>query len=273
MAHPEEGSRTQLDLLPREIQVLNIDNVATLESATDLEPWKVSIRYLLRLNRCHNLIRADLPRPSREEDGYTAWKYYSIVVAGWLYGQVSDSIKRRLDNSGVTKGDDMFADVVMETIERVVLEEDGRLGSLSVRISTFWALNRSQYNSASDFIFDVQMQMQVFHVLKVPIPWIVALVRILQQLEEELPMVKLMKEELRDMSPKHITREKFEELCMNLKVAATHAKNMDTIKAENSGDPKANSSNKRNKRRRAWGRALKEEAKRSDSPSSPKGQR
>lgn len=190
---------TQLHLLPTEFKDIEIQNVGTLENAAGLEAWKLTVRLVLRSHRCHNLIRTDLPRPTQEDKGYQTWEHHSRAVALWLYFQVSNAIKCRLDIRKVTKGD-AFADVVMEKIEKIVVGGNP-VEDIFVKLNIFWSIDRKKYPSVSNFIIDFLAEMQIFHDSKVPIPWIVALERMLQQLKDELPIAVLMQQELKDVQP------------------------------------------------------------------------
>ncbi|KAJ5319323.1 uncharacterized protein N7506_012027 [Penicillium brevicompactum] len=251
----ESGPKTQLHRLPTEIDYFEIENVTILEKDTGFKDWRLMIICSLLPFGCHNLIRSDMPRPKPADTSYMVWYYYSAFVGQWLYNQVSDSIRSELVVARMTWKDGFFADVVMERIEKIVLG-NGRVGSILVNnIHNFWSINRNQYDSAIDYINDFYAQMDLLHELKVPIPWIVALGKILQELTDELPSAVFLEDRIRDMSPEEITEEKFLELCESLRFAARHQDTW-SKKAANSDDSEANadrnnnSNNKKKKNRK-----------------------
>ena len=217
-------TKTQSDLLPTEIKAMEIDTLDEkdiLEKDTDFPGWKTMVYCTLLPRRCHDLVQSDIPRPKPEDPRHVVGDYYSTVVGVWLCSQVSDSIKTDLVHARTRDDDDFYADVVMERIEKIVLG-NGRVQTIFFKLNTFWSTKRNQYDSAIDFINDFNAQVELLHYLEVPIPWVVALARILQQLEDELPGVQFMKCKIDHMLPEEITEEKFFELCASIRYEARH---------------------------------------------------
>lgn len=191
----------------------------TLENAADFKLWKSLITFRLQFLGCQDLIRGDLARPRPEDKGYADWGYCSIVIGNWIYNQVSTSVKRRLDNGRVMEGQNRFADDLMKQIERIVLG-DSSAKSVLERLIPFWGIDYEECDSVEEFIREVYDEMQAFHNLKAPIPCIIALAIVLGSLEHDLPLVALIRDELKEIPADELTREKFLTLSERLKIAA-----------------------------------------------------
>lgn len=208
----------QFSLIP-DIDKFMTERVITLDNATDFGLWKSLISFRLQRLNCQDLIRGDLARPKPRDVGHAAWVYYSKTIGEWIYNQLSTDIKQQLDNGGVTEQHGLFADELMEKIEVTILGERFAQGIVA-KLDTFWALHAMRYTSVDEFLCDVHSQMQAFHGAKVPIPWIVALATILRELEADLPLVAIMRDELKDMPPDQLTEEKFITFSDRLKIEA-----------------------------------------------------
>ena len=191
----------------------------TLENAADFKLWKSLITFRLQSLGCQDLIRGDLARPKPEDKGYADWGYCSIAIGNWIYNQVSANVKRRLDNRGVTEGQSMFADDLMKGIEKIVLG-DSSAKSVLERLIPFWGIDYEEYDSVEEFIRGVYDEMQAFHDSKAPLPWIIALAIVLDPLEDDLPLVAVIREELKEIPADELTREKFLTLTERLSAEA-----------------------------------------------------
>ncbi|KAJ5319545.1 hypothetical protein MYU51_006633 [Penicillium brevicompactum] len=218
---PAENSapKTQRYCLTANIEGLRTERVITLENAADLKLWKSLISFRLQSLDCQDLIRGDLARPKPEDKGYADWGYCSIVIGNWICNQVSTSVKRRLENRGVGEGKGMFADDLMDKIEKIVLG-DSSAQSILERLIPFWGIDYEECDSVEEFIREVYNEMQAFHDLKAPLPWIIALAKVLDPLEDDLPSVALIRDELKEIPADELTREKFLILSERLKIEA-----------------------------------------------------
>lgn len=138
-SHSGPRTKTQSDLLPTEIKAIEIDKLDEndiLERDTDFPEWKTMIDCTLLPLRCYDLVQSNIPRPKPEDTCHRVWHYYSTVVGGWLYSQMSDSIRSDLVHARTKEGDDFHADVVMERIEKIVLG-NGRVQTILFKLNTF----------------------------------------------------------------------------------------------------------------------------------------
>lgn len=81
------------------IAMTKIQKVGTLEH-NDTEPnaWKQALVFQLTPFALEWLLDSDIPQPPKAHASYERWKYWSRLVASWMYNQVDKTLQSKLSN-------------------------------------------------------------------------------------------------------------------------------------------------------------------------------
>lgn len=92
-----------------------IQKVRTLEhNDTDLSGWKQALACQLIPYALEWLLESDIPRPPKSHASFERWKYWSRLVASWMYNQIDVTLQNKLrDLSKMPKYADYLYDELM----------------------------------------------------------------------------------------------------------------------------------------------------------------
>lgn len=200
--------------MPEKMKGTKLPDIFELDEDSDFEEWEHLVRCFLRHFSLHYVIRTDLARPKETDPGYKVWEFYSTLVGGWLYTLCSETIRRQLNTE-----EDIFADDMFRRIEKIMI---GRVDFewITVKVRAFLNMKRTEYDSVGDYIVVFREQLQKVRDAGVQLPWAYALVMLLEELDGELSVVKLKREEFKALTAQQITESKFDEICKSLRIAS-----------------------------------------------------
>ncbi|CRL24504.1 unnamed protein product [Penicillium camemberti] len=97
------------------IAMTKIQKVRTLEhNDTDLSGWKQALACQLIPYALEWLLESDIPRPPKSHASFERWKYWSRLVASWMYNQIDVTLQNKLrDLSKMPKYADYLYDELM----------------------------------------------------------------------------------------------------------------------------------------------------------------
>lgn len=208
------AAKNQASKLPEKMKGTKLPDIFELDEDGDFEGWEHSVRYCLRHFSLHYVIRTDLARPKETDPGYKVWEFYSTLVGGWLYTLCSETIRRQLNTE-----EDIFADDMFRRIEKIMI---GRVDFewITAKVRAFLNMKPTEYDSVGDYIVVFTEQLQKVRDAGVQLPWAYALVMLLEELDGELSVVKLKREEFKALTAQQITESKFAEICKSLRIAS-----------------------------------------------------
>ncbi|KAG0157502.1 hypothetical protein PDIDSM_4687 [Penicillium digitatum] len=136
-----------------------IQKVRTLEhNDTDPSGWKQALAYQLIPYALEWLLDSNIPRPHKSHTSFGRWKYWSRLVASWMYNQIDVTLQNKLRNlSKMPKYADQLYDELMS-----MTQGSDRMQTAFIEMRKFDKMKRSDYNSASEYIEEYQRQ---YHVL------------------------------------------------------------------------------------------------------------
>ncbi|KAJ9485049.1 hypothetical protein VN97_g8301 [Penicillium thymicola] len=174
--------------------------------------WAILVECTLVPLCLEKTIDSSIPRPAKEHPKYTIWAFWSRVVAGWMYTQVDETPQERIQNMAHRPE---YADDMMDKLMMMVQCSDNADSAIN-EIMKFDKLRRSTFNTAKEYITEYQRQYHVLVSFKVAPHPFHALTQLLKQLENEIPKVQFIMEEISNVEPKKITLGKMEQYCRKL---------------------------------------------------------
>ncbi|KAJ5462345.1 hypothetical protein N7530_010550 [Penicillium desertorum] len=162
------------------------------------------------------LLDSEIPRPPKSHPSYERWKYWSRLVASWIYNQIDVTLQNKLRNlSKMPKYADNLYDELM-----TMTQGSDRIQTAFLEMRKFDKMKRSDYNSASEYIEEYQKQYHVLARFKAEPHPVHALSQVLQNLELEVKKVQFIREEVAGLEPKKLSLDKVEEYWRALQAAA-----------------------------------------------------
>ncbi|KAG0153888.1 hypothetical protein PDIDSM_1267 [Penicillium digitatum] len=179
------------------IAMTKIQKVRTLEhNDTDPSGWKQALAYQLIPYALEWLLDSNIPRPHKSHTSFGRWKYWSRLVASWMYNQIDVTLQNKLRNlSKMPKYADQLYDELMS-----MTQGSDRMQTAFIEMRKFDKMKRSDYNSASEYIEEYQ--------------------RHSSNIELEVMKVQFISEEVASLEPKKLTLDKVEEYWRALQAAA-----------------------------------------------------
>lgn len=199
------------------IAMTKIQKVRTLEhNDTDPSGWKQALAYQLIPYALEWLLESDIPRPPKSHASFERWKYWSRLVASWMYNQIDVTLQNKLRNlSKMPKYADQLYDELM-----AMTQGSDRMQTAFLEMRKFDKMKRSDYNSASEYIEEYQRQYHVLARFKAAPHPAHGLSQVLQNLELEVKKVQFIREEVASLEPKKLNLDKVEEYWRALQAAA-----------------------------------------------------
>ncbi|KGO45655.1 hypothetical protein PEX1_011090 [Penicillium expansum] len=194
-ADPEIPSapRTQATNLPKETSTTLL-NITKLRPDSSLTVWGNEIIHVLQPFQLDALVDYDLPRPHIGDPNYNRWKFWTLVVANWLFNQVDASLQLKVK---AHSNDLTFADEIFNTIRLLSLHSQSKF--LAKELKRWEELKRDEFSTPADFIMAYQNQFNRLKTEGHEPSCDVALVRLLQELHGEVLKVPFIQEEIRDL--------------------------------------------------------------------------
>ncbi|KAG0154691.1 hypothetical protein PDIDSM_259 [Penicillium digitatum] len=194
-----------------------IQKVRTLEhNDTDPSGWKQALAYQLIPYALEWLLDSNIPRPHKSHTSFGRWKYWSRLVASWMYNQIDVTLRNKLRNlSKMPK----YADQLYDELISMTQGSD-RMQTAFIEMRKFDKMKRSDYNSASEYIEEYQRQYHVLARFKAAPQPSHGLSQVLQNIELEVMKVQFIREEVASLEPKKLTLDKVEEYWRALQAAA-----------------------------------------------------
>lgn len=184
---------TQATNLPKE-------SPATLLCITKLTPqsstttWGNEVIHVLRPFKLESLVNSDLPKPQPGDGDYHKWKYWTRIVASWLFHQVDVSIQRRLKENS---NEITYADELFKTIKELCLFNQSEY--VAREVQKWEGLKRGDYPTPADFIMAYQNQFNRLKTENHEPTCGFAIGRLLAELDGEILRVPFIREEVRDL--------------------------------------------------------------------------
>ncbi|EKV14536.1 hypothetical protein PDIG_32500 [Penicillium digitatum PHI26] len=199
------------------IAMTKIQKVRTLEhNDTDPSGWKQALAYQLIPYALEWLLDSNIPRPHKSHTSFGRWKYWSRLVASWMYNQIDVTLQNKLRNlSKMPKYADQLYDELMS-----MTQGSDRMQTALIEMRKFDKMKRSDYNSASEYIEEYQRQYHVLARFKAAPHPSHGLSQVLQNIELEVMKVQFIREEVASLEPKKLTLDKVEEYWRALQAAA-----------------------------------------------------
>ncbi|QQK47688.1 putative transposable element [Penicillium digitatum] len=199
------------------IAMTKIQKVRTLEhNDTDPSGWKQALAYQLIPYALEWLLDSNIPRPHKSHTSFGRWKYWSRLVASWMYNQIDVTLRNKLRNlSKMPK----YADQLYDELISMTQGSD-RMQTAFIEMRKFDKMKRSDYNSASEYIEEYQRQYHVLARFKAAPQPSHGLSQVLQNIELEVMKVQFIREEVASLEPKKLTLDKVEEYWRALQAAA-----------------------------------------------------
>lgn len=176
----------------------------------------MQVKFTLISLNLEDLLKEELP-PTQFEPEFKRWKYWSRMVAGWLFRQVEDDIQ-----SAIYEQPDHPVEafkLYKEILKQV--QGNGRNLYAIPAIIKYEKLRRNEFTSAANFITEFEKQFNALRRMKVFISPNSALVKVMHQIEGEVEKVRYIKEEIGQLTPDEIT----DGLHMYLKALVASAEN------------------------------------------------
>lgn len=129
------------------------------QSNKNSERWFDTVRFILSPLGIKRIIDPlKYARPPTTDTKYKKWRYWSIMVAGWLYTHIDGELKDRFKAS---QGDidEIFADNIVTEL-RQMMGGDHKANQLWLKITNLDKIKRSSFSSAKEFIITYQSQIE-----------------------------------------------------------------------------------------------------------------
>ncbi|OQE40130.1 hypothetical protein PENCOP_c006G08501 [Penicillium coprophilum] len=185
--------RTQATDLPKESPVTLL-NIMKLNSGSSLTVWGNEILHVLRPLKLDALVASDLPRPHPEDADYSKWKFWTLVIAEWLFNQVDTSLQYKVK---AHSNELAFADEIFNAIKLLSLYSQSTF--LASELKRWEDLNRDDFFTSADFILAYQNQYNRLKTENHAPSCDFALGRLLQGLHGEVMKVPFIQEEVKDL--------------------------------------------------------------------------
>lgn len=125
---PLVSTATQCIDLP-EIRHIKLHDVRVLKQADrNFSTWISQVSAQLSAFRLDRLTSSRCSRPTENDPKYEAWRYYSLIVGGWLVMQVEENIHNTIvlhrqmpvQTDSEEDAPPLYADEIMEEIENIM---------------------------------------------------------------------------------------------------------------------------------------------------------
>ncbi|KAJ5794657.1 hypothetical protein N7457_001256 [Penicillium paradoxum] len=184
---------TQATSLPKESPATLLD-IAKLTPQSSTTIWCTEVLHVLRPFKLESIVSSELPKPLPADINYPKWKYWTHIVAAWLFRQVDDSVKLRVKQHS---NEIVYADDIFRNIKEVSLYNHA---AYVAREWQKWEdLNRGDYSTAASFILAYQNQFNRLKAENHEPACDFALARLFAALEGEIMPVPFIREEVRDL--------------------------------------------------------------------------
>lgn len=184
---------TQATNLPKEAPATLLD-ISNLKPGSSLTVWGNEILHVLRPFKLDALVSTDIPRPNPGDLNYKRWKYWTLVVAKWLFNQIEFELQQEVkaNSSNLT-----YADEIFSTIKRLSLQNQSKF--VAGELKRWEGMNRKNFATPADFIMAYQNQFNRLKTEDHDPGCEVALLRLLQDLRGEVLKVPFIEEEVKNL--------------------------------------------------------------------------
>jgi hypothetical protein len=142
-----------------EIAMMKLQKVKALEhNDADPRAWRQAVVYQLIPYALEWLLDSEIPRPEKSHPSYERWKYWSRLIASWMYGQIDAVLQSKVRNLLKTP---KYADKMYDELMTMTQGSD-MLQTAFLEMRKFDKMKRSDYSSASEYLEEYQKQ---YHVL------------------------------------------------------------------------------------------------------------
>ncbi|KAJ5603076.1 hypothetical protein N7537_006032 [Penicillium hordei] len=185
--------RTQATNLPKESPATLL-NIPKLKPESSLTVWGNEIFHVLRPFKLDALVNVDLPRPHPGELNYNRWKFWTLVVAGWLFNQIEAALQLKVK---AHSNDLTYADEIFNTIKLLSLHSHSKF--VASELKRWEELNHRRFATPADFIMAYQNQFNRLKTEGDDPSCDFALRRLLQELHGEILKVPFIEEEVNNL--------------------------------------------------------------------------
>ncbi|CAI7626495.1 unnamed protein product [Penicillium glandicola] len=192
-SEPFPPPRTQATGLPKESHATLLD-ITKLRPESSLTTWGNEVLHVLRPFKLDGLVDIDLARPRPGDSNYNRWKFWTLIVAGWLFNQVDASLQHRVR---ARSNAPTFADEVFSTIKLLSLSNQSQF--LVNELKKWEEIKRATFATPADFIMAYQNQFNRLKTEHHEPAYDIALSRLLQELHGEVLKVPFIQEEVKDL--------------------------------------------------------------------------
>lgn len=113
----------------------------------DLDKWLDKVEKILESHNLHNLIKKNIPWPTRDNVNGQKWKTLSKQVRAWLSGSIDSDLLEELNGRGNKMS---FADEFVDEIKKHMKGEGH--GALKAAMAKFRSISRSQFSTTEEYI-------------------------------------------------------------------------------------------------------------------------
>ncbi|CAI7586680.1 unnamed protein product [Penicillium discolor] len=184
---------TQATNLPKAAPATLLD-ISKLKPESSLTVWGNEILHVLRPFKLDTLVNTDIPRPNPGDLNYNRWKYWTLVVAAWLFNQIEAALQHKVKSysSNLT-----YADEIFSTIKLMSLQNQSKF--VARELKRWEEINRKNFATPADFIMAYQNQFNRLKTEDHHPDFEVALRRLLQELHGEVLKVPFIEEEVKNL--------------------------------------------------------------------------
>lgn len=184
---------TQATNLPKEAPATLLD-ISKLKPESSLTVWGNEILHVLRPFKLDALVSTDIPRPKPGDLNYKRWKYWTLVVATWLFNQIEVALQL---NVKAHSNELTYADEIFSTIKLLSLHNQSKF--VASELKRWEGMNRKNFATPTDFTMAYQNQFNRLKTENLAPDCEVALLRLLQELRGEVLKIPFIEEEVKNL--------------------------------------------------------------------------
>ncbi|OQD66061.1 hypothetical protein PENPOL_c005G05740 [Penicillium polonicum] len=185
--------RTQATDLPKQAPSTFLD-ISKLTPESSLTVWGNEIIHVLRPFKLDALVNIDLPRPHPGDHNYNRWKFWTLVVANWLFNQIEAALQLKVK---AHSNDLTYADEIFSTIRLLSLHNQSKF--VASELKRWEEMKRDNFATPADFIMAYQNQFNRLKTEGHDPACEFALRRLLQELHGEVLKVPFIEEEVKNL--------------------------------------------------------------------------
>ncbi|KAF5858633.1 hypothetical protein ETB97_003942 [Aspergillus alliaceus] len=154
-----------------------------LENHNNWDEWIDTVRMILDIHELQDLIKADVPKPSKSDPKYEIWRTCASIVNLWLRAHLTEDLAAKLETTHLPK---QWPDETVQTISKLI-HGHGYLLNGAVWIDAV-LIKRSDYGTIQQFVTALQEKISAAGKVNMTITPYQATLLLLNGIETELPI-------------------------------------------------------------------------------------